>query len=881
MGAVIREQGGDELFEKVEGARVAAIRRREGEPAAEAELQSLVGALSPRDAGELVRGFATYFTVVNLAERINRIRRGRDHLRAGRAPQEGTLDDTVRRLAAAGLGPEDVRDLLQRLLFEPVFTAHPTEATRRTLLDKEQAISRLLVRRLDSSLTPGEEQAALGRIREQVTIGWQTEAYPAQRPTVLDELEHVLFFLTDVVYRVVPPFYEALEDALAAVFGTAAATIPVPPVLRFASWVGGDMDGNPNVSADTVRAALARHRALILERYHRETLDLARRLSQSSSRVPVDEAVRRRAEAYGSRFPDARDAVPPRHRDMPYRVLLRLIAARLMATSLDEASGYASATEFADDLQCIATSLANQQGSHAGLFSVRRLQRRLATFGFHLATLDVRQNALVHRTVVGRLLGDPGWLERPAAERATRLRRAIESGEAPAATALADADADRTLAVFRAITECRTRYGAHAIGPYIISMTQGADDVLTVLLLARWAGLVEKQGVPLDVAPLFETLDDLGDAPDVMRGLLEDHIYRAHLEQRGKRQVVMLGYSDSNKDGGIGASRWAVQRAQAALVATLDPAGIELTIFHGRGGTVSRGGGKLTRAVLSAPPGSVRGHLRVTEQGEVISANYGLRGIAMRTLEQAVGAVALATAVAPNRDARAPQWEALMDEIAATSRDSYRALVYGDPKFVEYFRLATPIDVIERMPMGSRPPSRRAGSGIEQLRAIPWVFSWMQNRNVLPGWYGFGTALERTVEKHGEDAVAEMLRHWPFVKALVDDVEMVLAKADIGIAARYARLAGTLESAFFPTIKAEFDRTVALVLRLKGTTALLDEDPVVQRAIRLRNPYVDPMSLLQVDLLARWRAGGRADDELFGALLATVRGIAQGLQNTG
>jgi len=881
VGAVIREQGGDDLFEKVEGARVAAIRRREGEPEAAGELQQLVGALNPRDAGELVRGFATYFAVVNLAERINRIRRGRDHLRVGGAPQEGTLDATVRRLAAAGLGPPEVRDLLQRLLFEPVFTAHPTEATRRTLLEKEQAIGRLLVGRFDPSRTAAEERTALERIREHVTIGWQTEATPAQRPTVLDELEHVLFFLTDVVYRVVPPFYEALEDALAAVFGTAPAAIPVPPVLRFASWVGGDMDGNPNVTADTVRAALARHRALILERYHRETLDLARRLSQSASRVKVDEAVQRRAEEYGSRFPDARDAVPPRHRDMPYRVLLRLIAARLMATSLDEASGYASATEFADDLQCIATSLVNQQGSHAGLFSVRRLVRRLETFGFHLATLDVRQNALVHRAVVGRLLGDPGWLDRSAAERATRLRRAIESGESPVATALADADAERTLAVFRAITECRTRYGAHAIGPYIISMTQGADDVLTVLLLARWGGLVEKQGVPLDVAPLFETLDDLGDAPDVMRGLLEDHVYRAHLQQRGNRQVVMLGYSDSNKDGGIGASRWAVQRAQAALVATLDPAGIDLTIFHGRGGTVSRGGGKLTRAVLSAPPGSVRGHLRVTEQGEVISANYGLRGIAMRTLEQAVGAVAIATAVAPNRDARAPQWEALMDEIAATSRDSYRALVYGDPQFVEYFRLATPIDVIERMPMGSRPPSRRAGSGIEQLRAIPWVFSWMQNRNVLPGWYGFGTALERAVAKHGEEAVAEMLRHWPFVKALVDDVEMVLAKADIGIAARYARLAGTLEPAFFPTIKAEFDRTVALVLRLKGTTALLDEDPVVQRAIRLRNPYVDPMSLLQVDLLARWRAGGRADDELFGALLATVRGIAQGLQNTG
>ena len=880
MGAVIREQGGDELFEKVEGARVAAIHRREGDSAADAELQALVGALSPRDAGEVVRGFATYFAVVNLAERINRIRRGRDHLRAGRAPQEGTLDDTVRRLAAGGLGPPEVRALLENLSFEPVFTAHPTEATRRTLLEKEQAISRLLVARFDPSRTPAEERSALASIREHITVGWQTEATPAQRPTVLDELEHVLFFLTDVVYRVVPPFYEALEDALAAVFGAAGAAIPVPPVLRFASWVGGDMDGNPNVSAETVRAALARHRALVLERYYRETLELSRRLSQSASRVAVDEAVLRRIEEYGSRFPAARDAVPPRHRDMPYRVLLRLMAARLQATSRDEPSGYTSPSVFSGDLQGIVTSLANHGGANAGLFSVRRLLRRLETFGFHLATLDVRQDALVHRAVVGRLLGDSAWTERSATERATRLRQAIAGGEPPARTP--DADAERTLAVFRAIGECRARYGAHAIGPYIISMARGVDDVLTVLLLAQWGGLHGADGaVPLDVAPLFETLDDLRDAPDVLRALLEDDIYRAHLDSRGKRQVVMLGYSDSNKDGGIVASRWAVQRAQAALVATLEPAGIDLTIFHGRGGTVSRGGGKLARVVLSAPPGSVRGRLRVTEQGEVISANYGLRAIAIRTLEQAVGAVAVATALPNKPDAQAAQWESLMSEIAAASHAAYRGLVYDDPRFVEYFRLSTPIDVIERMPMGSRPPSRRSGSGIEQLRAIPWVFAWTQNRSVLPGWFGLGTALERAVARHGEGTVAEMIAHWPFVKALVDDVEMVLAKADIGIAGRYARLAGPVAPVFFPVIEAEFDRTVALVLRLKGTTTLLDEDPVVQRAIRLRNPYVDPMSLLQVDLLARWRAGGRADDELFGALLATVRGIAQGLQNTG
>ena len=884
VGDVIREQGGDALFRRVESARVAAIRRRElqGEATSEEELQAVVRGLAPRDAGELVHGFATYFEVVNLAERIHRIRRRRDHLRGegtGAAPQEGSLEDTLQRLAAARLGPDDARQLLARLLFEPVFTAHPTEATRRTLLEKQQTIGRLLVRRLDPSLTPSEERATLGRIREEITIAWQTEAQFTQRPTVLDELEHVLFFLTDVVYRVVPPFYEELEDALVAVYGSAGAAIPVPPVLRFASWVGGDMDGNPNVNAETIRAALARHRALVLDRYQRETVQLAQRLTQTPSRVGVDETVPRRAAEYAEWFPAAFAAVPVRYRDMPYRVLLQLIAARLGATQRDAAHAYETPDQFAEDLQLVSRSLTAHRGTHAGLFSVRRLLWRVETFGFHLATLDVRQDALAHRLVMRRLLGDAGWLERSSAERADRLRRVLTNREFPVMPP--DEDDERTLAVFRAIADCRARYGPRAVGPYIVSMTQGADDVLTVLVLARWGGLGGEADVPLDVAPLFETGEDLEAAPQVMATLLADDVYRAHLYARERRQVVMIGYSDSNKDVGIAASRWALQRAQAALVATLEPAGIELTIFHGRGGSVSRGGGKLSRAVLGAPPGTMRGHLRVTEQGEVISASYGLRGIALRTLEQAVGAVALASALPAAPDARAPRWDELMDEIAASSRAAYRALVYDDPRFVEYFRLATPIDVIERMPIGSRAPARRSGTGIQQLRAIPWVFAWTQSRHVLPGWYGLGTALEHVVRRHSQPVVAEMLRDWPFLRALLDDVEMVLAKADIGIASRYAALAGPLQPVFFPIIRAEFERTVSCVLRLKGTAALLDEDPALQRSIRLRNPYVDPMSLLQVELLARWRAAGRPDDDLFGALLATVRGIAQGLQNTG
>ena len=370
-----------------------------------------------------------------------------------------------------------------------------------------------------------------------------------------------------------------------------------------------------------------------------------------------------------------------------------------------------------------------------------------------------------------------------------------------------------------------------------------------------------------------------------MEALFRDSYYRRHLEQRGMRQIVMIGYSDSNKGAGIGSARWALHGAQTAVVATAAAADVELTFFHGRGGTVSRGGGRIANMILSAPPGSVRGHFRVTEQGEAINAKYGLRGIAMRTLEQMTSAVMLASALPRAADPREPRWKEVMDGIARDSRAAYRALVYDDPEFVQYFRLATPIDVIQRMEIGSRPASRQSEADprheIERLRAIPWVFAWTQSRHLLPGWYGLGTGLDRAVERYGTGMLAEMVRDWPFFRSLIDDVEMVLATTQLTIAARYASLAGALGERYFPSMRAEFDRTVDNVLRVKQQQTLLAGDPVLQRSIALRNPYVAPMSLLQIDLLARWRAAGRADDDLFRALLASVRGIAQGLQSTG
>nr|XP_061813419.1 phosphoenolpyruvate carboxylase-like [Nerophis lumbriciformis] len=860
---MLREQGGEELYTRVEEARQTAIRRRDGASDAEQQLLDFLHDLEPSVAEQLVRGFAAYFGVVNLAEKVHRIRRRRHYLRTDKL-QPGSLDTAFAELADHGVELAQIRDLVQGLSFEPVFTAHPTQATRRSLLEKDQVIARCLVEQLDRTLTPPELAASMAQIRDSVTGAWQTDQNPSERPTVGDEMEHVLFYVTDVLYRVVPPFYEALERAIEKAWGE---PIEIPSgVLRFASWVGGDMDGNPNVTAETIGATLARHRQLVLRLYHREALDLARSLSQSTREIGVDTVVSERVELYRGLLPAV--AIKPRHRTMPYRMLLRYVAARLQDTGADRTESYDGPEELATDLQLIITSLDNHQGHNAGQFAVKRFLRRVETFGFHLATLDVRQDALLHRAVVGRLLGEADWLEQDADARAQRLRR--ELSEPPMPPPCKAGEEDRpTLAVFGAIRAARQRYGKHAIGPFITSMTQGADDLLSVLLLARWGGLASAAGeVPLDIAPLFETVPDLRAAPRIMGQMVAEPVYGSHLERRGRRQLIMVGYSDSSKEGGIAASRWALQQAQSALVDSLAAADVHLTVFHGRGGTISRGGSKTHRAVLAEPPGAVGGHLRVTEQGEVIDAKYGLRGIALRSLEQAVGAIAKVSVTPkpglPRRFEAPPEWRQIVDQIGRANRREYRALVYDEPDFEQYFRLATPIDVIERMAIGSRPASRRKGGGIGNLRAIPWVFSWTQSRHLLPGWYGLGTALERAGGRYGASQIAELVAEWPFFGTLFEDLEM----------------AGDYGAEFFPRIQREYQRTVAWVLKLRRQQELLDHDPTLQRSIQLRNPYVDPMSLLQIDLLRRWRASERQDPALLSALLSTVHGIARGLKNT-
>lgn len=874
VGEVLAEQGSPALLEEVEAIRRAAIARREQGLPVDALAEEM--ARVPVDDAELVvRAFSTYFSAINVAERVHRIRRRRDYERISDLPQPGGFEAVLRDLRADGVTFEELEATLPRLWVEPVFTAHPTEAVRRVMLEKEREIVERLVEDIDRTRTPVERRVGLERIRLSLTAGWQTSDTPEHRPTVADEVEHVSYYLASVLYRVVPVYYEAFADAIEAVYGR---RITLPQVLRFGSWVGGDMDGNPNVNAETIRAALDAQRAQAIAQYRADLRALGNMLTQSLGRVGVDEAVVARTDAYIEQLPEAAARLRPRLADMPYRRLLDMMKARLALAAEGDGKGYASAREFIADLELIDASLANHRGEHAGRFALQRVLWRARTFGFHLAALDLRQDSAAHDAALAQLLGDPDWAGRDAAERTARLQALL--ADPPAAPGDAAGVLGSTLAVFRTVLDMRRQHGVEAIGLYIISMSRSAADALAVLALARVAGCVEDGTVPLDITPLFETVGDLEAAAGVMRSLFEDPVYREHLAARGNEQTVMLGYSDSAKDGGLFASRWALQCTQVALTELADEFGVRIMFFHGRGGSVSRGGGKTERAIIAAPRGSVNGSMRVTEQGEVIHRKYGIRALALRNLEQTTGAVLRATLRPRPRDPREMRWREIARHLAEESRAHYRALVHDHPDFPAYFRAATPVDVIERMQIGSRPSRRREG-GISNLRAIPWVFAWSQNRSGLTGWYGIGHALQVGVQAYGQEAMTEMAADWPFFAAMLDDVEMLLAKSDLAIFERYSRLAGPLHDEFHPRIAEEFLRTCDAILLLKQRDAILADDYRLRLSIRLRNPYVDPLSLLQVDLLQRWREGGREDENLLRALVSTVNGISAGIQNTG
>ena len=891
LGDVLRAQESVALFETEEHIRALAKARRAGEMDAAVHLPLAVADLPVDAARATASAFAVYFDLINLAEEVHRIQALRARERAQYpAPIGESIGEAIARLRARGVTTERMAKLLRELRIELVLTAHPTEAKRRTVLSKLQRISDLLRHLQDADLLPRERTEVMAGLQAEITALWLTDRARTTRPAVTDEVRTGLYFVDEVFWDLVPRIDADLEAAVALHY---PGLVPPPAWLTVASWIGGDRDGNPSVVTELTADTLRLHRGLAVERHRRSVQDLARRLSVSGRRCPPPEAL--------TAWLDARRPLPAhvayleqRYAGEPYRLALSLLAADLEAASredmtarlLDEAPHAARIT--AAEVRTVVDLVA--QGVPPALAGdrVRALEHQIEAFGLHAARLDIREDsgrlAAALGDILARLSLEAAFAERDEPARAAVLLRLLAE-EAPKASEISALALDElsaeTWRLFRLLGRAQAIYGRGSLGPFIISMTRGPADLLTVLLLARWAGGASG----MQIVPLFETLGDLYAAPRTLEALFALPVYRAHLDSCAGEQMVMIGYSDSNKDGGYLAANWALYRAQEAIAWTCRERGVGLTLFHGRGGTVARGGGPAGRAIRAQPPGTVEGRFRVTEQGETIASRYADPALAHRHVEQIVSAVLLASA--DDVDAAAPldpAWREAMDVMAAAARETYHDLVERTPGFLEYWRAATPIEELSRLRLGSRPAVRRAGGLTRSaVRAIPWVFSWMQSRFNLPGWYGLGTALARA----DAGRLREMYAGWPFFRAILDNAEMSLLKADMGIAALYSELVPSraLATAVFTRIGSEFVRTRESILRATGHAELMDGDPVIQRSVHLRNPYVDPLNYLQVEMLRRLRSLADQDgDEATGyreIVVVTINGIAAGLRNTG
>ncbi len=901
LGQVITEQAGEGVFELVERLRRAAIALRRGDdPALRSRVEAELDGLDLGAMEAVISAFSLYFQLVNLAEARGRVRALR---RRERAARDGLLDDSVAeaiaRLRRAGRDDAALDAILERLRITPVLTAHPTEARRRTALIALRRCAVLLERLDDPRLTPSEDREVRRRLREEITLLWRTSDLRAVAPEPLDEVRTAMAVFDATLFTLVPRLYRTTDAALdgTGAKGPRTGTRPprVPAFLRFGSWIGGDRDGNPAVTAEMTERTLRIQADHVLHGYEAVALRLMQTVSAAttSSRVarPLANRLARDAEA----LPETDRQLRRRFPDEPYRQRFGFIAERLRRTrvTLTDDTGprsghYADAAEVDAELAEIQAALVEDDLARVAWGDVAEFRWQVATFGFHLASLEVRQHSAVHRAALA----------------------ALADGAAGADTSLEVApgvSVAEVLATFRSIVALQERFDEEACRRFVVSFTLGARDATDVLRLAQVA-TDGTDGEPphLDVVPLFESSDALTAAGPILDELLRDPGYRRHLATRGDHQEVMLGYSDSNKESGFLAAAWMLHRAQEALVSVAREHGVELTLFHGRGGAIGRGGGPANRAILGGAPGSVDGRLKLTEQGEVIAANYADPAIARRHLEQLTGAALIAST--PEHDAAAAdalrEGGPLLAELADTARVAYRALVHDDPGFAAFFRDITPITELSDLRLGSRPAARgrtaAAGAGgaagaavaeapsIDALRAIPWTFAWSQSRINLPGWYGLGSALEAFRVAHGDEGLAEigrLYRSWPFLASVLDNAEMILAKADMGVARRYASLATSPDGERrWAAIEAEYHRTVALLLRVTGRDHLLDGAPVLQRSIALRNPYVDALSELQVRLLARLRAMAPDDPErgpVLRLVQLSVNGVAAGLQNTG
>ena len=932
LGETIVEQEGQAIFDLVEELRALTRAQRQGDRDAGPQIEQLAADLVNDFESTLgvLKAFTTYFQLVNLAEEQQRVRVIRQRTAEAEETDRHmpeTIAAAVKRLRKGGTPASEVGRLLDEMLIKPVFTAHPTEAKRRTILLKLLDLTRLL-RELDAhGLLPSEERENWNQIREIVVSLWQSDVNRDRRPDVLDEVREGLYFFDTTLFDLLPEIYGELGHALErefpdSIFGEddEAGSDRLPTFLRYGSWIGGDRDGNPFVTQDVTEDALRQQKEQALELYRRTVVGMYGHLSVANTRGAFSQAFLDSLAGDLESAPPSDKARLERFSLEPYRQKMILIYRRLGATLAQNREAwqaqrpdpwaYTNADEFIADLELIQESLRENKGVRLAEGRFARLVQQARIFGFHLASMDIRQHSDRHLEAVAELVNryyraqDPDfdYLALSEEERTRLLVEEIESPRPLTARLLYSNDTNETVALFRLIRQAHERIAPQAIGAYIISMTTSVSHVLEVLLLAKDAGLFGR----IDIAPLFETIDDLVRAPDVMRALFESPIYRKHLAQRDNCQEIMIGYSDSNKDGGYLRSSWSLYQAQERLAQICSAYDVKLTLFHGRGGSIGRGGGPANRAILAQPPGSVQGRIKLTEQGEVISARYSNRAIAKRHLEQLVNAVLIASCETHHdvlSDSSGSEnslhsvsedWVRILEATSELSERKYRALV-EKPAFLSYFHEATPIEQLAQMNIGSRPAKRRQTSDISDLRAIPWVFAWTQSRVNLPGWYGLGTGLQAE-SAHRMEVLREMYHNWPFFRTVIDRAQLSMRRADMPIASLYASLAAdATRTAIFGEIMEEFRRTERIILEITGQAALLDNEPWLQRSINLRNPYVDPLNYIQVALLSKQRTGGeqqlngahagrdgtKEDPRLRQAILLSINGIAAGLQATG
>ena len=919
LGEVLREQEGETTYDLIETIRQTALRfRRDRDAGAVPDLHQLLAGLTPDATISVVRAFSYFSHLANIAEDRHHIRRRRTHLLTGSPPQSGSTRLALERLRRQGVEHDVVRHFLAEALIVPVLTAHPTEVQRKSILDAEREIARLLSLRTQAPLTPEELSDNAELLKTRITMLWQTRMLRFSRLTVSDEIENALSYYRHTFLRQIPQLYAQIERELGQAYPAEdieAASAELGPFLQMGSWIGGDRDGNPNVSAQTLDEALRKQAALIFEFYLDEVHALGAELPLSDILVDIKPELALLAE----RSPDSSD----HRKDEPYRRALIGIYARLAATAREfvghevlrrgdaTARAYSSAAEFAADLHVLRDSLNANQGALLVKPRLAALTRAVQVFGFHLAAVDLRQNSDVHERVIAELLKRANVVADYSAlceeDKIGLLLAELRHPRLLYSPHLSYSDETRgELSVLQAARAIRDRFGRAAVRHYIVSHTESVSDLLEVLLLQKETGLLQRSwndddagavvALDLMVIPLFETIPDLRRAAQIMERTLEILGGLNLLEIHSHVQEVMLGYSDSNKDGGFLTSNWELYKVELKLVEVFQRAGVRLRLFHGRGGTVGRGGGPSYQAIVAQPPGTVNGQIRLTEQGEVIASKFSNPDIGRRNLETLVAATMEAGLLKPATvtgravsAAEIESFERTMEELSAIAYRAYRNLVYETPGFTDYFFQSTPISEIAELNIGSRPSSRKKSRRIEDLRAIPWTFSWGQCRVMLPGWYGFGSAISEWLSADGEAGKAQrlaqlqqMFRHWPFFRMLLSNMDMVLAKTDLAVAARYAELVRRPadRDAISQRIGDEWKLTTTLLFAITEQRELLQENPLLARSIRNRFAYLDPLNHLQVELIKRYRAGS-ADERVQRGIHLSINGIAAGLRNTG